>query len=99
MSLNYKLNQLPERTEKPRESGITMVMDKGLSLRDAEDFLENCSYYTDIVKLGFGTSIVTPKLQEKIKLYQDAGMAVYFGGTLFEAFVMLSALIVLPKLS
>lgn len=88
MSLNYTLSQLPERAVKPRESGITMVMDKGLSLLQAEDFLSNCSDYTDIIKLGFGTSIATPKLQEKIKLYQDAGMAVYFGGTLFEAFVI-----------
>lgn len=88
MSLNYQLNQLPDRAVKPRESGITMVMDKGLSLRDAEDFLENCSAFTDIIKLGFGTSIATPRLQEKIKIYQEAGMAVYFGGTLFEAFVI-----------
>ena len=63
-------------------------MDKGLSLLQAEDFLSNCSDYTDIIKLGFGTSIATPKQQEIIKLYQDAGMAVYFGGTLFEAFVI-----------
>ena len=88
MTMNYSLNNLPERTPKPRESGITMVMDKGLSLAQAKDFLSNNAAYTDIIKLGFGTSIVTPKLQEKIKLYQEAGMAVYFGGTLFEAFVI-----------
>lgn len=88
MTLNYSLNNLPERATKPRESGLTMVMDKGLSLKQAEDFLLNNSAYTDIIKLGFGTSIVTPNLQEKISLYQEAGMAVYFGGTLFEAFVI-----------
>lgn len=86
--MNYQLNNLPERTSKPRESGLTMVMDKGLSLAQARDFLDNNAAYTDIIKLGFGTSIVTPKLEEKIKLYQEAGMAVYFGGTLFEAFVI-----------
>jgi phosphosulfolactate synthase len=73
---------------KPRESGITMVMDKGLSLRETEDFLSVASDYTDIVKLGFGTSFVTPRLDEKIKLYKSAGIPVYFGGTLFEAFII-----------
>ena len=65
-----------------------MVMDKGLSLKEAENFLEVSGEYTDLMKLGFGTSILTPKLAEKIKLYQDAGIPVYFGGTLFEAFVV-----------
>lgn len=65
-----------------------MVMDKGLSIREVEDFLEVASSYTDIVKLGFGTGILTPKLDVKLKLYRDAGIPVYFGGTLFEAFLM-----------
>ena len=64
-----------------------MVMDKGLSLRQTEDFIESSGELTDLVKLGFGTSIVTNKLSEKIKLYQSAGMEVYFGGTLFEAYI------------
>ncbi len=85
---DFNLSSLPQRTVKPRESGLTMVMDKGLGLREAEDFLQNCSSYVDLVKLGFGTSYVTPTLREKIKMYHDAGMKVYFGGTLFEAFVV-----------
>ncbi|MFT4522188.1 MAG: phosphosulfolactate synthase [Bacteroidia bacterium] len=85
---NYQLPNLPNRTSKPRDMGMTMVMDKGLSIREAEDFLETTEGYVDIIKLGFGTSIVTPRLQEKIKLYQSAGIPVYFGGTLFEAFVV-----------
>ena len=84
---NYKLKKLPKRATKPRDGGMTMVMDKGLSVRQAEDFLELAAENTDLIKLGFGTSIVTPRLEEKIKLYQDAGIPVYFGGTLFEAFV------------
>ena len=84
----FNLNQLPERSSKPRESGVTMVMDKGLSMREAEDFLSNGSTYTDIIKLGFGTGFVTPKLQDKINLYKSAGIPVYFGGTLFEAYVV-----------
>jgi len=84
--MNYLLENIPERTSKPRNHGYTMVMDKGLSLREVEDFLSVSKEHTDIVKLGWGTSFVTPNLQEKINLYQEAGIPVYFGGTLFEAF-------------
>jgi phosphosulfolactate synthase len=86
--MNYTINNLPERTLKPRDSGITMIMDKGLSLRQAEDFIEVGGEYADIIKLGWATSYVTPRLDEKIKMYQDAGIPVYFGGTLFEAMIV-----------
>lgn len=86
--MNYNINLLPERTIKPRESGITMAMDRGLSLREAEDFMSVASHYVDVVKLGWATSYVTPNLKEKIKLYQAAGVPVYFGGTLLEAFII-----------
>jgi phosphosulfolactate synthase len=85
---DFKLTNIPDRTAKPRESGITMVMDKGLSTRQAEDFLEVSADKTDIIKLGFGTSSVTPTLTKKLALYKEAGIPVYFGGTLFEAFVI-----------
>jgi phosphosulfolactate synthase len=65
-----------------------MVMDKGLSFRDAENFISVAGPHTDIVKLGFGTSFVTPNLRAKIELYQQHNIPVYFGGTLFEAFVI-----------
>jgi len=65
-----------------------MVMDKGLSLRQVEDFLEVAGVHTDIVKLGWATSYVTPNLDEKLNLYKQANIPVYFGGTLFEAFVI-----------
>ena len=82
------LTKLPARTSKPREHGLTMMMDKGLSLRQAEDFLSlNCKY-TDIIKLGFGTSIITPNITEKISLYKENGVLVYPGGTLFEIFLI-----------
>jgi phosphosulfolactate synthase len=84
---NFDIPQLPERTTKPRDSGITMVMDKGLSVRETEDFLSVGAEYTDLVKLGFGTSIVTPKLNEKLAVYREHQIPVYFGGTLFEAFI------------
>ncbi|MCX2743124.1 phosphosulfolactate synthase [Mangrovivirga sp. M17] len=86
--MNYDLDNLPKRTEKPRQYGFTMAMDKGLSLREVEDFIETSGPYTDIVKLGWATSFVTPNLKEKIKLYKEADIPVYFGGTLFEAFIV-----------
>ena len=86
--MNYHLNDLPERTSKPREQGFTMVMDKGLSIRETEDFLEVGAEYADIVKLGWATSYVTPNLKRKLEVYKAAGVPVYFGGTLFEAFII-----------
>ncbi|AZQ64618.1 phosphosulfolactate synthase [Flammeovirga pectinis] len=86
--MNYVLNNLPERSAKPRNKGLTMAMDKGMSLREVEDILETSGDYTDIVKLGWATSYVFPQLQEKINLYKEAGINVYLGGTLFEAFVI-----------
>jgi phosphosulfolactate synthase len=86
--MNYTLHQVPERTQKPRDTGFTMAMDKGLSVREAEDLMSTSSDYIDIVKLGWATSYVTPNLKEKIRVYKEAGIPTYFGGTLFEAFVV-----------
>ena len=86
--MNFSLSQMPDRYAKPRKEGITMVMDKGLSLEEAKQFVENAVPHVDIIKLGFGTAYVTPKLREKIDLYQSNGIPVYFGGTLMEAFLI-----------
>lgn len=86
--MNFDLSHIPQRTSKPREAGLTMVMDKGLSLREAENLIESSDHLVDLVKLGFGTSLIAKNLQEKIKLYQNAGIMVYLGGTLFEAFLI-----------
>lgn len=86
--MNFNLSQIPERSSKPRDHGITMIMDKGLSVREAEDMVSGGGPHIDIVKLGFGTAYVTPNLREKIEVYQAAGLPVYFGGTLFEAFLI-----------
>lgn len=86
--MNYPLTKLPERAIKPRQKGITMVMDKGLSVREVEDLLEVSEPHIDIVKLGWATSFVTPNIDRKLKIYKDAGIPVYFGGTLFEAFIV-----------
>lgn len=86
--MNFNLSQIPERNYKPRTSGITMVMDKGLSVEEAKNFMSVASPHVDIVKLGFGTSFVMPNLEEKLEVYRSQNIPVYFGGTLFEAFVV-----------
>ncbi|MEY3437395.1 MAG: phosphosulfolactate synthase [Sphingobacteriales bacterium] len=86
--MNFKLSQIPERFSKPRAAGITMVMDKGLSMEEVRNFLSISHPHVDIVKLGFGTSYVTPNLREKIDIYRSHNIPVYFGGTLFEAFLI-----------
>ncbi len=86
--MNYYLPFMPERPSKPRNEGLTMMMDKGLSLRQTEDFIQASGRFTDFVKFGFGTSMITEKLDEKIKLYKSANIRPYFGGTLFEAFII-----------
>lgn len=86
--MNFNLQQIPERNPKPRSHGLTMVMDKGLSITEVHHFMSVASPHVDIVKLGFGTSFVTPKLREKIEAYKLYDIPVYFGGTLFEAFLI-----------
>ena len=85
--MNFNLSSIPQRAEKPRQNGITMVMDKGLSLQEARNLCEVGSEYIDLLKLGFGTGLITPNIKEKINIYQKAGLNPYFGGTMFEAFV------------
>jgi phosphosulfolactate synthase len=86
--MNFNLSQIPERVAKPRQSGLTMVMDKGLSVEEAKNFLSVSHPHVDIVKLGFGTSFVTPNLEAKLEVYRSYDIPVYFGGTLFEAFLI-----------
>lgn len=86
--MNFNLSQIPDRNVKPRTAGLTMVMDKGLSIAEVHHFMDVAGPYVDIVKLGFGTSFVTPKLREKLEVYQSYDVPVYFGGTLFEAFLI-----------
>jgi len=86
--MNFNLSQIPERHAKPREHGITMVMDKGLSVEEAKNFMSVSYPHVDIVKLGFGTAYVTPNLKEKLEVYRSYDIPVYFGGTLFEAFLV-----------
>ncbi|MFP4065024.1 MAG: phosphosulfolactate synthase [Bacteroidales bacterium] len=79
---------LPERKEKPRHSGVTMIMDKGLGLRQAQDLVETSGHLIDFIKLGFGTSLVCRQVKDKAWLYREHDIKVYVGGTLFEAFLV-----------
>ena len=81
-----KLQNIPERTLQPRVSGITMMMDKGMSTREMEDFLSTSSNYTDLIKFGFGTALVSKNIKEKVSLIKQAGIKPYLGGTMFELF-------------
>ena len=76
---------VPARPGKPREVGLTHVMDKGLNLRDIEGMFDTAGEFVDIVKFGWGTSYVTLNLEKKIALYRSFETPVVCGGTLFEA--------------
>lgn len=86
--MNYTLPFLPQRGSKPRDKGLAMVMDMGQSFEEAKSLVSVAGHLVDYVKLAFGTSIATNGLRDKISFYHDAGIKVYFGGTLFEAFVL-----------
>ena len=81
------LPDIPERTIKPRSNGLTMVMDKGVSTKEAEALIDSSKGFIDIIKFGFGTALITNNVKEKVKLYKKNNIKVYLGGTLFEAFV------------
>ncbi len=76
---------VPARPGKPREIGLTHVIDKGLNLRDIEGMFDTAGQFVDIVKFGWGTSYVTNNLEKKIALYRSFETPVVCGGTLFEA--------------
>lgn len=90
--MNFDLAFLPPRSQKPRESGLTLMTDRGLSVREAENFCEGSAPYTDFVKMAFGTSLLIPSLEAKLNIYHEAGIRPYFGGTLFEVFARRNAL-------
>jgi phosphosulfolactate synthase len=83
MSMTDLLN-LPERTAKPRQQGITHVLDRGLSVADVDGLVEVAGDYIDMVKLGWGTAVATRNLDAKLKRYHEHGIPVMFGGTLTE---------------
>jgi phosphosulfolactate synthase len=85
MSSKHPLT-LPKRTKKPRKHGLTAITDLGLTVADLRELLTEYSDYLDIAKFGIGSAYLTPRLKEKIALYQEFDVVPYFGGTLFEKF-------------
>ena len=79
---------LPPRSQKPRETGVSFVLDKGIGLREVEDLIASASDYIDLVKLGWGTGYITQNLRDKVALYQQGGIPVYLGGTLLELAIL-----------
>lgn len=77
---------LKEREEKPRQKGITMVLDKGLGLETAESLMSISGDYVDYLKFGWGTSIVHEQdiIKDKVAMYKSHNITPYTGGTLFE---------------
>jgi phosphosulfolactate synthase len=75
---------LPQRPTKPRETGLTHVIDVGLSPRDADSLMRIAADHIDLIRLGFGSAYVTGALQEKVDLYRSYGVPVALGGTLTE---------------
>lgn len=78
------LLSLPKRETKPRHHGLTSIHDVGIPIGELRNILEDYSSYLDIAKIGVGSAYITPNLPEKISLYKDYNVDVYFGGTLFE---------------
>ncbi len=75
---------LPERSRKPREHGITHVLDRGLSLAEVDGMVEVAGDAVDFVKLGWGTALATENLAPKLDRYRSHGIPVVCGGTLTE---------------
>lgn len=86
--MNFKLSQIPERTTRPRKYGLTMIQDKGLSVGEARNLISGAWPHVDLVKLAFGTPLLSTGLHEKIQLLQEANIPVYFGGLLLEAYII-----------
>jgi len=78
------LLDLPDRSAKPREQGITHVLDRGLSVAEVDGMIEVAGDFVDLVKLGWGTALATGNLQAKLERYREHGIAVVLGGTLTE---------------
>jgi phosphosulfolactate synthase len=78
------LLDLPPRSAKPRQQGLTHVLDRGLSLVEVDGLIEVAGEYVDIVKLGWGTAIATGNLKPKLERFKGHGIPVVLGGTLTE---------------
>jgi phosphosulfolactate synthase len=86
--MNPTTLHLPARTEKPRRTGLTMMIDSGLPLWHFVDIVSSAAEYIDFVKFGWGTAVVTGNIDAKIDVLREHDIRFYFGGTLFEKYVL-----------
>jgi phosphosulfolactate synthase len=86
--MNPTALRLPARTEKPRRTGLTMVIDSGIPVSLFADLISSAAEYIDLVKFGWGTAVVTSKLDAKIDVLKAHQIGFYFGGTLFEKYLL-----------
>jgi phosphosulfolactate synthase len=78
---------MPARENKPRKRGLSVLIDNGLPLQSFKDSVSSAGEFIDFVKFGWGTSIVTKTLGEKISCLKGHNINYFFGGTLFEKFL------------
>ncbi len=86
--MNFQLSKIPERTVRPRTHGLTMIQDKGMSVAEARYLVSGAGPHVDLVKFAFGTPLLSTGIREKVEVFQEAGIPVYFGGLLFEAYLI-----------
>lgn len=84
MAMKPQLDFLEQTGLSIEPAGLTIAIDDGLPLEQVENRLSMCDEWLDLVKLGWGTGYVTEKLGEKVELYRNHNVEVFFGGTLFE---------------
>lgn len=75
---------LPQRGSRPRDRGLTNVVDNGYGMQQTRDLLDLVHPYVDIIKLGWGSAYLTPDLKSKVALIAEYGVQVCPGGMLFE---------------
>lgn len=79
--------QLPARSSRPRRTGLTMMIDSGLAMGQFRDVVETWHPYLDVVKFGWSTALVTPRIEDKFAILREFGVDYFFGGTLFEKYL------------
>ena len=86
--MNPTALRLPARTEKPRRTGLTMVIDGGIPVSLFADLVTSAAEFIDLVKFGWGTAVVTSRLDAKVEVLNAHQIGFYFGGTLFEKYLL-----------
>lgn len=82
--MKHNFLDTPKRSDKPREHGLTSLIDNGVPTRYFTDVIESNAHLIDVVKFGWCTAVVTKDIEEKIECLVENDVKYYFGGTLFE---------------